>query len=120
MSRFTSGRFGAASVLALPVLLLDFVAWILLLAGVSALQHQCSSQAEVLNSTSPIRQIFPASTCRNVDRFQWWILWLQFVILVGESCATLLLHLLCKCCPAVRWPLPQFWCLLHFAAIYHE
>ena len=71
--------------LALPVLLLDFIAWIILLAGVSALQHQCKANGEVINGDVPVGNIFPATTCRNVYRFQWWITWLQFVILIGRE-----------------------------------
>ena len=85
MSRYASGRFSGGSLLALPILGLDLLAWVILLAGVSALQQQCSSAGVGIVGTAPLGNLSPAGTCRNLYRFQWWTTILQLVILLGES-----------------------------------
>ena len=90
MSRFTTGRFSGPSLATLPLLGLNFIAWVILLAGVSALQHRCSKNQEVVNADVPVGSIYPASRCSNVYRFQWWIVILQLFTLVGECIATVM------------------------------
>lgn len=114
MSRYTSGHFGAVSALALPVLLLDLIAWIILLAGVSALQHQCKSQGEVINGDVPVGNIFPATICRNVYRFQWWTVFLQLIILLGRCKALMHIHLQCTNTPG--GDVQHVHCMLHESA----
>lgn len=91
MSRYT-GHFEGPALLALPLIGLNFCVWIILLAGVSALQEQCNSQAEVINADVPVGSIFPATSCSSVYRFQWWETMLQLFTLVCECASPDCMH----------------------------
>lgn len=77
----TRSRLSPAHLAGWPVLALALISWIILLAGVAALQKSCSNDDNFV----AVGSVLPAVGCNRAYKYQWWKTFLQLFVILAVA-----------------------------------